>query len=1038
MVDKVELKKWWDIFVGDGNFTEIRILGRFSYSGYFRNFENLVSRIEPYTNMDDEQIYFILNSIDKDCYARPQCEKFVKSPKVTTTDSDIIRRKFLLLDFDPIRKSQTNSSDAQFELAHKKAQDVYRFLIREHGFTDSIICISGNGWHVLVPVDLPCNKETDKIIKDFYTYMGSVFTDDKVEFDEKVYTNARLTKLYSTVAKKGANVPSNPWRQSKIVYIPKDLKPTPIEKIKELADLLPKEEPKQAPQSNSSWNRYGEKFNLEKWLNTYGIEYRKKQEGSSTKYEIKTCPWHTTHSVDNPYSSAIYQDTDGKVTYTCAHSHCRDKQWKDFRLYYQPDAYDKPQWQPQQYMPRSYAPQKPKYEIKEEIPELGEKWMPLSSVEKVDLTKLEKVKTGFTELDNRIGGLYMSEVTVLSGSNACVDCDTEYFNGKEWKKISDYTIGDKVLQYNADGIAELVTPQRYIKSPCDELYLLQSITGVDQCVSEDHNLVYMTSKGHLAKKSVKDMLSMHEKSNKGFSGKFYTTFRYEQGCGVDLTDDEIRLMCAIICDGHFPNIFKDKDIVRINLKKERKKKRLEMLLKRCGIPYRKEQYNPHDLQYNTYLFHAPRHEKEFGDYWYGCSANQFAIIADEILYWDGCIKNESRRNSSYSSNSKKNIDFVQFAFATIGVRTHINIDNRVGKPHSGGKYVYKTIGYSLTICKTKNPSLINPVKKKTFGKVKTKDGFKYCFTVPSGMLVLRRNGNINITGNCGKSSWLNSVILNIIQQKYKVALWSGELRADILKSWIQMVAAGKDYLRPSQFEQGQYYVPDSIGSKIDAWLDGMFYLYNNKYGNVASQVLHDIKILTKAGVKVFVIDNMMSMNIDVFDGDKNEKQKQFILALKDFAMEEQVHVILVAHPRKSVAFLRKTDISGSGDIINAVDNCFIFHRVNEDFIHAITDFYDAARASQLRQYGNVLAVEKNRLRGVVDLMVGVQYEIESRRFKNYIDEDIHYDWENIGVQQTFQSTLDRSINTLQNTFGGMEVVDNNLPFGSPQLDNCPF
>ena len=182
-----------------------------------------------------------------------------------------------------------------------------------------------------------------------------------------------------------------------------------------------------------------------------------------------------------------------------------------------------------------------------------------------------------------------------------------------------------------------------------------------------------------------------------------------------------------------------------------------------------------------------------------------------------------------------------------------------------------------------------------------------------------------------------------------------------------------------------------------------------------------------------------SLNVsDVFDGDKNEKQKQFILALKDFAMEEQVHVILVAHPRKSVAFLRKTDISGSGDIINAVDNCFIFHRVNEDFIHAITDFYDAARASQLRQYGNVLAVEKNRLRGVVDLMVGMQYEIESRRFKNYIDEDIHYDWENIGTQQTFQSTLDRSINTLQNTFGGMEVVDNNQPFGSPQLDNCPF
>lgn len=704
MVDKVELKKTWDLFVGENGFTEVRILGRFQYSGYFKSFDNLCKQLEPYTEMDDEQIYFVMNKIKDDCYARPQCEKFVKSPKATTKDDETIIRKWLLCDFDPVRLPNISSSNEQFELAHKKAQDVFRFL-KEKGFEDMVVAISGSGWHVLIPVNIPCNEETDKMVKDFYTYMGSMFSDDKVEFDEKVYNRSRITKLYSVISKKGANLPSNPWRQSKIVYIPKELKPTPIEKIKELADLVPKEEPKQTQKVKS----INERFALEQWLNTYGIEFRKKQDGSSTKYEIKTCPWHTTHSVDNPYSSAIYQDADGKVTYTCAHSHCRDKQWKDFRLYYQPDAYDKPSYQPQyrQYIPT--IPTKPKYEIKEEIPELGEKWMPLSSVEKVDLTKLEKVKTGFTELDNRVGGLYMSEVTILSGTNGS-----------------------------------------------------------------------------------------------------------------------------------------------------------------------------------------------------------------------------------------------------------------------------------------------------------------------------------------GKSSWLNSVILNIIQQKYKVALWSGELRADILKSWIQMVAAGKDYLRPSQFEQGQYYVPDSIGSKIDAWLDGMFYLYNNKYGNVASQVLHDIKILTKAGVKVFVIDNMMSMNIDVFDGDKNEKQKQFILALKDFAMEEQVHVILVAHPRKSVAFLRKTDISGSGDIINAVDNCFIFHRVNEDFIHAITDFYDAARASQLQQYGNVLVVEKNRLRGVVDLMVGMQYEIESRRFKNYIDEDIHYDWENIGVQQTFQNTLDRSINTLQNTFGGMEVVDNNQPFGSPQLDNCPF
>ena len=692
MVDKEQLQLWWNTFVGEGNFTEVRILGRYSYSGYFRNFENLISQIEPYMNMDDEQIYFVLNSIDKDCYARPQCERFVKYPKVTTTDSDIIRRKFLLLDFDPIRKSQTNSSDAQFELAHKKAQDVYRFLIKEKGFTDSIICISGNGWHIIVPVDLPCDEETNKVIKDFYTYMGSIFTDENIEFDEKVYTNARLTKLYSTWAKKGANVPSNPWRQSKIVYIPKELKPTPIEKIKELADLLPKEEPKQTQKVKS----FNERFDLEQWLNTYGIEFRKKQDGSSTKYEIKTCPWHTTHSVDNPYSSAIYQDADGKVTYTCAHSHCSDKQWKDFRLYYQPDAYDKPSYQPQyrQYIPQ--VPQKPRYTIKDEIPELGEKWLSMSSIKKVDLTNIEGVKTGVTELDNNIVQLNYGEVSLVSGGNGS-----------------------------------------------------------------------------------------------------------------------------------------------------------------------------------------------------------------------------------------------------------------------------------------------------------------------------------------GKSSFLNTLLLNVVDKDVKCALWSGELPAPILKTWIQMAAAGRRNLRPSTYGNGKYYVPNNIGERIDRWTDGKLFIYNNEYGCQWEQIFFDMKKLADAGVKLFVLDNLFSLNIDLLEGDKNNKQKELILQIKEFAKKQMVHIILVAHPRKTMAFLRKNDISGTSDLTNAVDNVFIMHRVNNDFLRAGAEFFGAAVINQYKDFGNVIEVSKNRMYGVVDLLVGLYYETESRRFKNTDYEDIQYGWEEEPRQQ-------------QMDFAQANRENEEDPLGASTQIECPF
>ena len=1010
MIDKEQLRVWWNTFVGEGNFTEVRILGRFQYSGYFKSFDNLCAQLEPYTNMDDEQIYFVLNQIDSSCYARPQCEKFLKSVKVSTNDNDIVRRKFLMIDCDAIRKSSTNSSDSEYNAALQKARAIFRFL-REQGFDDPIVCTSGNGAHLQIPVDLPNDEETTEIVKRFYKFLGSKFTDSHVDIDQKVYNLARLCKTYSTTAKKGANLPERPWRKAEILYIPKELKPTPIEKIKELADQAPKEEPKQLP--NKNYYGGGQRFDLPTWLNGHGIVYREKKSGSSILYELESCPWIDSHSDRKKWDSALFVDQQGKITFNCTHSHCNGKTWHDFRLFYEPDAYDKPsQQQYRQYVPQP-IPQKPKYQIKEEIPELGEKWLSLSDIQKVDLTQLEKVKTGFVELDKKIGGLYMSEVTVLSGSNACVDCDTEYFNGTEWKNISEYQLGEKVLQYNADGSAELVIPQRYIKSPCDVLYLLQSVTGVDQCVSINHNLVYMTSKGNLAKKSVANFLAQHNASSSGFMGKFYTTFRYEQGNGIELNEWEIRLMCAIICDGHFQNNFKDKNIVRINIKKKRKKQRLEMLLDMAHIEYRKEQYNPKDAEYNTYFFHAPRKEKEFSSDWYSCTAEQLAIVADEILYWDGNISNKKRCNSTYTSINKKNIDFVQFAFASIGVRASIHIDDRVGRFHAGGKYMYKSVCYKLVICSTRNPSLRNPIKKKTIPAYRPKDGYKYCFTVPSGMLVLRRNGNINITGNSGKSSWLNSLLLNIVQQGYKIALWSSELRADILKTWIQMVAAGRSRLNESKFEQGRYYVPDIVGNKIDQWLDGKFFIYNNGYGTKAEQILNDMQILLNAGIKVFALDNLMSMDVDLFDGDKNAKQKELILRIKDFAMTNKVHIILVAHPRKVITFLRKNDISGTGDITNAVDNVFIIHRVNEDFLHAIKEFFGAQAMARYDTFGNVLAVEKNRMYGVADFMCGFVYESESRRFLNYGGENVVYDWD----RQPQQTYIQPPTNSVQQQLG---------------------
>jgi archaellum biogenesis ATPase FlaH len=284
------------------------------------------------------------------------------------------------------------------------------------------------------------------------------------------------------------------------------------------------------------------------------------------------------------------------------------------------------------------------------------------------------------------------------------------------------------------------------------------------------------------------------------------------------------------------------------------------------------------------------------------------------------------------------------------------------------------------------------------------------------------------SNSSGKSSWLNSLLLNIVNQGEKIALWSGELRPDILKTWIQMVAAGKDNLKPSQYGDGKHYVPNAVAEKIDSWLDGKFFLYNNEYGTRWNQIFHDMNELLKVGVKVFVLDNLFSLDIDLFDGDKNNKQRELIIQIKDFAKKNQVHIILVAHPRKVMTFLRKNDISGSSDISNAVDNVFIIHRVNNDFIKAITEFYDSATASRYSSFGNVLSIEKNRMYGVVDVMCGFQYEIESRRFKNDIRENIVYGWQS-GEQHNMYSQVQQDSKVEQKE---------EIPFAPFASQDCPF
>ena len=97
--------------------------------------------------------------------------------------------------------------------------------------------------------------------------------------------------------------------------------------------------------------------------------------------------------------------------------------------------------------------------------------------------------------------------------------------------------------------------------------------------------------------------------------------------------------------------------------------------------------------------------------------------------------------------------------------------------------------------------------------------------------------------------------------------------------------------------------------------------------------------------------------------------------------------------------MRKESISGSADLSNAVENVIICHRNNNDYKKAIGDYFDKWVVESLTQFSNYIEVCKNRDLGIMDFMVGLHYEKESKRLLNEEYSNPVYDWQDIESEQ---------------------------------------
>lgn len=261
------------------------------------------------------------------------------------------------------------------------------------------------------------------------------------------------------------------------------------------------------------------------------------------------------------------------------------------------------------------------------------------------------------------------------------------------------------------------------------------------------------------------------------------------------------------------------------------------------------------------------------------------------------------------------------------------------------------------------------------------------------------------SGNNGsaKSTLLNQLAINAVNQGFKVAIYSGELRGKKLKRWIIMQAAGKTYNKKSQYNDYDYYTPNNVKEKIVDWLKDKLYNYNTRYSSNIEQVCVEIeKIVKEKGIDMILIDNLSCLDIDTLDGAINEQQKSAIKMIIRLTNNLNIATHLIIHPKKSYGgYLRKEDVSGVKTLTDLADNVFFVHRWNQDTQRAAKDFmpksvYDDIEISRAT---NIVEVIKMREFGEAEGHIyKLFYESESRRLKNSIAETIHYGWEEEPVQ----------------------------------------
>ncbi len=209
-------------------------------SGYFDDVDKAELPVRKLEVVEPPAIYVTLNPVNPALLARSANRVKHKSGDATTK-SDVLFRRWLMIDIDPIRPAGISSTDEEMQSALELAEKIEAEL-SQRGWSAPLRGMSGNGAYLFYRVELPNDDESEVLVKSFLHAIAQ-WNSLHAKVDLSTFDANRICKVLGTMARKGDHIADRPHRRSYMMEPEGSIEVVPREKIESIVcELSPKVE----------------------------------------------------------------------------------------------------------------------------------------------------------------------------------------------------------------------------------------------------------------------------------------------------------------------------------------------------------------------------------------------------------------------------------------------------------------------------------------------------------------------------------------------------------------------------------------------------------------------------------------------------------------------------------------------------------------------------------------------------------------------------------------------------------------------------